>query len=171
MKTHEETQKQAEDTDRLVLDSYEDGQKAAIKLLESARREVLFFSYDLQPRMVNNKAASDALLGILRKSQKAIIKILITDNSAIKRDGHRWLEIARRFTSNIAIRQPSPEDSRGVHTYLLVDDKALLYKPHADDYEGFLSMHAAEEVKQYKKAFTEIWDSAIPDPEVGRLHL
>ena len=171
MKITERVSEQDSPSARKMLKSFKDNQKAVVLLLESARREVLFSSYDLQPRMTNNKAASEALLNLLRKNRRAQIKILLDDNRSIKRDGHRWLEIARRFTSNIQIRTPRAEDLGAIDSYLLVDDKALLYKPHADHYEGYLSFKASEQVKHHKKTFVDIWNYALPDPEVSRLHL
>ena len=156
---------------REMLHSYDDGSKAVEKLLNLAQREVLFFSYDLQPRMVNTKSISDAMLGILKRSRKASIKTLLSYNTLIKRDGHRWLEIARRFTSNIEIKKPRKEDLSLVHVYLLVDGQALLYKPYADHYEGYYSLKAPNEVKALRKQFLEAWNVATPEPEVNRLHL
>jgi hypothetical protein len=97
--------------------------------------------------------------------------MLVQDPRPIVKDGHRLIEVARRFSSFVALRTAHPDYQDYNETFLIVDETGLLHRRIADRYEGTVHFTAPRLARERLAFFNEVWERSEADPELLRLHL
>lgn len=157
------------ETTRRELDSWAANQEAAIAVAGQARRKLCLLTYDLEPQIYNADGFIEAVRAVATSGRYAKVRILVQDSRRAVQEGHRLIELARRLSSFIEIRNPHAADAKIIESYLLADQRALLHRKQADRYEGFVDLDNPLETRRKFREFMEIWNRAIADPEMRRL--
>ena len=88
------------------LHSTEDNRRASLALVQQGRRSLHILSYDLAPAIYDHVDFIEAVSVLARHSHHSQIQILVQDIGQLISHGHRIIELSRRLSSTIAIRQP-----------------------------------------------------------------
>jgi len=114
-----------EQKDDIVIDSSEDNQAAAVRLVSQGGRSLDIFSRDLEPRIYDNPEFADAVRALAIKTRDLHVRILVIDPDFIIKHGHRLIELARRLTSHMEIRKLHEDYCNHPDAYLVVDSRGL----------------------------------------------
>ncbi|MEN8178028.1 MAG: GNAT family N-acetyltransferase [Pseudomonadota bacterium] len=153
------------------LHSAEEYRDLATRMVAQATRTLSLISGDLEPLVYDQAPFISAVKQLALKSQVAHIRILIQDNSLLRRQGHRLIDLAQRLTSTIEVRKPDREYREFAQSFLLVDDCGYLHRQQADRYTTTACFHDRLQTAQLEETFSEIWERGEPDMELVRLHL
>ncbi len=152
-----------------------DGQEAARvaihALCRQARDRVWIASPRLDPRLFGAPELETALSAFLRAHRRSEVRVLVQDALALAREEHRLLRLAQRLSSHMEIRRQHEDFSEFLETWILVDKTGLLRLPHADRTLGTVCFDAAQAVRERADAYEAMWATALPDPNLRRLHL
>jgi len=97
--------------------------------------------------------------------------VLVQDPvSAIKRN-NRFIELARKFSSSIEIRQPNEDYHNYNEAFLLADNCGIIHRTLADRNEGTANFHDPVKADRLLRFFTEVWDRSEAHPELRRLYI
>lgn len=146
-------------------------QSAALSLINQARRHIDLFTYNLDPRIFDNAEIVNALKQFIKISPNSRFRVLITDPSYIIKHGHHFIELARQFSSFIELRQTHEEYRTTLFNFLIVDEKALLYRPHRTEYYGIVNYNAKFESKQQRIFFNTVWERSEPISDLKQLFI
>ncbi|MGE5624276.1 MAG: DUF6879 family protein [Bacillota bacterium] len=146
-----------------------DNREAAAAVAAAAKRELVLFTRDLDPLIYDEEPFIKSVQVLVTRSRMSRIRVVSIDPGPAIRNGHRLIELAQRFSSYIEIRRASREHGDLPETFLVADDTALLYRPVATQYEGYVDLHAPAAARQCLKTFAGVWEDAEPDPEFRRL--
>ncbi len=155
----------------LELERREELAQAAARLVAEARREVLIFTQDLDAPLYDRAAFLDGIRTLILGSRNAQVRVLLQSNERAQREGHRFIELARRLSSQIEIRKVHPEHAGHSENYLLVDAMGYLRKRLHTRQEAVLSFRAPLEVRHFRDFFNGVWNASEQDYELRRLHL
>ncbi|MFT5452283.1 MAG: hypothetical protein ACI9N9_001773 [Enterobacterales bacterium] len=144
---------------------------AALSLISQARQSIDIFSHDLDPRILNSTEISDAVKQFIKISSKSKIRILISDPDQPLKRGHCLIELSRRFSSFISIRTTNVDYQSTAYSFLMVDHKALLYRPNSNQYLALVNFSAQSECRQYREFFNTVWDNSEPASEIRQLFI
>ena len=150
------------------VDEYRD---IASRLATQASRSLSLLSRDLEPLVFNQPPFIEAVKQLALNTRIARIRILLQDNSLVRTQGHRLIDLAQRLTSTIEIRKPGRESVDIAETFLIADDCGYLHRQLADRYEAMVCFNDHLRTNQLEERFTEIWERGEPDIEMVRLHL
>ncbi len=129
------------------------------------------FSRDLDALLYDQAPFLQALGALCLGNRKARIRILVQDPiTAIKR-GHRLIELSRRLSSSIEIRQPHPDYRHHNEAFLVADDCGLVYRPLSDRFEGTANFYNPVMAERKADFFTEVWERSEAHPELRQLHI
>ncbi len=81
------------------------------------------------------------------------------------------IELSRRLSSSIEIRQPHEDYLHYNEAFLIADECGLIHREFADRYEGNANFYAPIEAQRKLDFFTEVWERSQVHPEFRRLHL
>lgn len=157
----------------LRLDSVEDFNRATLALLRQARRELRILTPDFEPERYNTLEFRDALSAFMRRSRHTDTRILLGDPTIAIRWGHKVVNLARRMTSRLQLRQLGEEDFRGLRNeaWIVADGICLLRRDGMDGYAGSLVARSLPHAPRASQHFLELWERSGDIPDFRNLNL
>ena len=152
------------------LESRADTQHAMELMAEQAQSSIEIFSRDLQPHLYEHGTLRDALSALCLRNRKARIRMLVQDPQTAVRHSPRLIELSRKLSSSIEIRQPHKDYASYNEAFLVADECGLIHRKLADRYEGMANFYAPIEAGRKLKYFTEVWERSETNPEFRRLN-
>jgi hypothetical protein len=96
----------------------------------------------------------------------ARLRVLISDPARVSREANRFMQMARRLTSYIDLRNVSPEYRNNPCSFIVADDKAIAYRQQASRWDGIVEFNDAALVRRYLAYFDEVWAGSMIQPEL-----
>lgn len=151
---------------RVELDASADPVEALAGLLRTAQRIVRILSDALDPALFDHPAVEAELSRVARHGRQCEVRILLKDSDNLSKRRHRIGRLHRRLPSSLRILKPAlvPEDL--IANYVLVDDCGVFFLPMEDDKFCFLNHDDRPLVKHLSLQFDDMWERAVPDPEL-----
>ena len=153
------------------LNGLEENYAAILELAYSARHSIDIFTPDLDRRLLSRQSLMQTLKGFIKISPKSRIRVIVTDPSMAIRYDHLLIEMSQEFSSFIQIKKTHREYQHLPYSYMLVDGKASLYRPLADEYKAKLELTDSKEARQLQAEFEEIWNVSELVPGIKRLFI
>lgn len=151
----------------LNIDSEHDARSTSIELLRRARHRLSIFSRDLDPLLLGNAEAVEALRALLARGRGVELRILLQDPASLMRDLHPWLPLMQRLSSLVWVRSVVEPIDRQNPVALLVNDSGGWYhRPLAARFEGTAALHAPGRARQLQNEFDELWERGQPCTEL-----
>lgn len=144
---------------------------ACQRLAEAARRELVILSRDLDPAYYDQQGFLDAVRTLALRAPGLALRVIVHEPRAVATRGHRLIELARRFTSGIAIRRLGDEFRDRCDAYLIADGRGYCRRPLADAHEAVFEPNAPREARLLRADFDHLWEHSDGDMELRRLHL
>lgn len=140
-------------------------------MVSQARRSIRIFTRELDPLLYDRGEFANACKQLALRSRYARIEILAFESQAIIRKGHRMVDLARRLSSRIEIREPEIYYEKHLQTFITFDEKAYIYRSYADRFEGVANFNDSRETRELEKLFKEIWLRSHVDTEMRNLNI
>jgi phenylalanyl-tRNA synthetase beta subunit len=160
-----------ENSGDIVIDTSEDNQAAAIRLVSQGGRSLDIFSRDLEARVYDNMEFADAVRSLAIKTRDLHVRILVIDPDFIIKHGHRLVELARRLTSHMEIRKVHEDYCNNPESYLVVDSRGLLHRKLASRYEAVANFNNPMTATELRHHFTEMWERSKQYMDFKRLYI
>lgn len=155
----------------LEFDGIGDNRALVRALAEQARRNLYLFTDDLDPAIYDDVAFVEAAAAMARTHPRNRILVLVKDSTRAVKEGHRLVQLGQRLSSRVEIRNPLPEYEEISENFLLSDGVGYVRRLLPARYEGTASFHDPLRARELSRLFDEVWERALPDPQLRRLHL
>ncbi len=155
----------------IELSSRADARHATDLLVEQAGFSLDIFSRDLDPFIYERAPFLQAVSRLCRDNSKSRIRFLVNDPVAAIRRAPRLIEMSRRLSSSIEIRQPHSDYLNYNEAFLVADECGLIHRDFSDRYEGTVNFYAPVEAARKLAYFIEVWERSTTSPEFRRLYL
>jgi len=163
---------------RLAVDSGEhplgsraDNYRVFLNMLQQSDTCIDIFSQHLDHKLYDTPEIIAQLQRFLRRNAHAQMRLLLRDPRHLVTHGHRIIELSRRLSSYIEIRQLAETCYAHIESFSLFDRRGILYRPNSEQFEGWFSFHAPVRVKSETEFFNEAWELSLPCQETRRLYL
>ena len=140
-------------------------------LAGQATRRLLLYTHDLEPLIFHQQPFLDAVRAMVRGHRDSHLLVLLQDGRSAVQNSNRLIELSRRLSSRIQIRQPQSEYRDFAKTFLLADNSGYLQRPLYSRYEGTASFNNPGTNRRLQQYFMRVWEHSEPDTELRRLHL
>ncbi|MFK8028981.1 MAG: hypothetical protein AB8G18_01970 [Gammaproteobacteria bacterium] len=157
------------ETTRRVLALSNDVRSATLDVVKSARRSLSIFSHDLDPSVYDRIEFLDAVKKLILTHKFSRIQILIISPVGAVKNGHRLIELARRFSTFFEIRRVNPEYAKRNDAFLIADETGVVYRLNSKRWEGIADTNAPRIAQKYLDLFEEAWQRSEPEPEFRQL--
>ena len=111
-------------------------------IVQQSEESLEIFSRELDPTLYDREPFLEAVSSLCVTNRKARVRILVQDPSPAVKRGHRLIELSRRISSSIEIRQPHPDYRQHNEAFLIADHCGLITRAFADRYEGTANFYA-----------------------------
>lgn len=155
----------------IELQSRAESQHATDLMVSQAGSTLDIFSRDLDPMLYDRQSFLDLVSNLCAKNRKARIRVLVQDPMPAVKNAHRFIELSRKLSSSIEIRQPHPDYRQYNEAFLVADGCGLIHRTLADRHEGNVNFYDPIAARRLLDFFTEVWERSEVNPELRRLHL
>ncbi|MFV2056622.1 MAG: hypothetical protein ACC707_09150 [Thiohalomonadales bacterium] len=145
--------------------------EATIRLIEQATRSIKIHSYDLEPKIYNNRRLVSALRTFVASDRHNTVEILIHDSKNLVLHGHQLVEMARQFSSFVKIKKAPRDAGIMSQTYIIADDTGVVQQYESKRFEGSANFNDRSLCKKLSANFSSTWLHADTAPELRQLHL
>lgn len=143
------------------------------QLFESAHRDVCLYSRDLDSRVYAAEPVLAAVRQFLLRSPRSQLRILVQDESRVRMEGSRLIDLLQRLPSRAAVHTPPAE--HGEDTRLgddvIVVDESVYFRPLRRDDDRHAPVASRRDAAVLAQQFTELWDRAEPSLEFRHFRL
>ena len=147
-------------------------QAETLRLLADTKRELCIYTRDLDPLLFDSELALEAFRQIGIRGRGANVRILIQDQQAPARCGHRLIGLAQRLTSVFAFRTPVEEvDQQYPSAFVLNDVRGFYFRVLGNRFEGEAVNYAPGRHVQLLEYFNQVWERSESCDELRQLTL
>lgn len=169
MTVSEDLDQDSGSTTRRVLALSTDVRIATLDVVKSAKRSLSIYSQNLDAAVYDRIEFLDAVKKLILTHKFSRIQILLESPVEAIKNGHRLIELARRFSSFFEIRRVSQEYAGRKDAFLIADETGVVYRLNAQRWEGIADTHAPRIAQKYLDQFEEVWQHSEPEPEFRQL--
>ena len=149
-----------------VISSLEEMRAAVDAVAASAQRLMSIYTPDLEPDVYDQTGFLEIVKRFVLARRFAKVRVLLSDSGRLLRDNNRFIAMGRRLTSCIDIRPASTTAGQRACGYLIADDRAIVYRVHANRWDGVADLNNPPVARQYLDEFDEIWHASAPDSDI-----
>ena len=154
-----------------TIETREEAHNIILELTKQSSRKLNIISKNLDPLIYNQPDFLEALKTLALNGRRAQIRILVSDVESILKIDHKLLYLSSKLSSFIELRKISSEYNNFNKAMLIADEIGYLYHENANRYEGKINFNSLRECKNFLEIFKEIWEAALIDRNLRRLHI
>lgn len=154
-----------------VFHSTDDAREATYRVARSARRSLCLLTPDLEPDVYDRIEFLDIVKNLILTHKFARVRILVKHPIGSQRHATRLVEMSRRFSSFLEIRQMHPDAEQRRDAFLLADQTGVMYRTDARRHEGIADTRSVAVTIGYLEYFDTLWSKSEVASELRRLHL
>ena len=159
------------DSHLIQLKSWEENRLVATLMAKQCRRHLDIISRLLDPFIFNSPEFVDAVRQLVLSKRRPKIRIIVFDPQRIISNDHQLVSLAGDLSSFIEIRKASNEYKYYNECLMLADRIAYLNRIDSERYEATANFNDRKKCKYFDDEFIEMWESALPDPNMRRVNL
>jgi hypothetical protein len=151
---------------RRVVSTLEDYRSAVVEVTSGARHQLSIFTPDLEPALYDQDCFLEPLKRLVLARSHGRVRVLIRDPFRATREGHRFMQMARRLTSCITLRSLPPEHRNEGCAYIVADNQAIAYRPNCARWIGFVELNDDGIDRRHLDHFDRVWSRSRAQPEM-----
>jgi hypothetical protein len=151
---------------RSILSTLDEYRATVAELATRAQRSLSIYTPDLEPQLYDQDSFLEPMKRLVLARSHARLRVLISDPARVSREANRFMQMARRLTSYIDLRNVSPEYRNNPCSFIVADDKAIAYRQQASRWDGIVEFNDVALVRRYLAYFDEAWAGSMIQPEL-----
>ena len=151
---------------RSILSTLDEYRAAVAEIAKRAHRSMSIYTPNLEPLIYDQDMFLEPLKRLVLARGHARLRVLISDPARVVREGNRFMQMARRLTSFIELRNVPPEFRDNPAAFIIADASAIAYRQQCSKWEGIVEFNDQQIVKRYLAYFDEVWAVSLIQPEL-----
>lgn len=151
---------------RSILSTLDEYRSAVAEIAKRANRTMSIYTPNLEPLIYDQDMFLEPLKRLVLARGHARLRVLISDPARVVREGNRFMQMARRLTSFIELRNVPPEFRDNPAAFIIADASAIAYRQQCSKWEGIVEFNDQQIVKRYLAYFDEVWAVSLIQPEL-----
>lgn len=145
-----------------LLNTRAEFRDAACELAQIARLQLNILTYAFEREVYGHPDFVRVVQTLATQNKMARIRILIHSPEWAGRTGHRLVELSRRLTSFIELRELNEQDKQLTSEVLIADERAVLFRESVDDANARFQADAPQSARPWLRRFGGLWAGAEP---------
>ncbi len=147
--------------EHIHLQSREQARELVEKFLGHARRKIVFLAPTLYSDFFNTTQTASTLARFAAAHRNNVARFLVEDANSSLHDNARVVELCRRYTDFIKMRQLDEDDSGLQEMFLVVDETAYLHQPDVDRHEYRAAFAGRREARRLALRHERTWEHSL----------
>jgi hypothetical protein len=133
-----------------------------VALIAQARHELAVFQPQLEPALFNASATTNALVAFVTAHRHNRVRLLVEDAEQAVRDNPRVVELCRRLSDFVEMRQVG-EEHRGLRELFVTADRSgYLHQSDLTRPECVIELHDRGHGGELAQRFEAMWERSEP---------
>jgi len=151
---------------RSIVSTLDEYRAAVAALATRAQRSLSIYTPNLEPMLYDQDCFLEPVKRLLLARGHARLRVLISDPARVSREGNRFMQMARRLTSFIELRNVPTEFRGNPVAFIVADDRAIVYRQQSSRWEGIAEYDDQTVVRSHLAYFDEVWAVSLIQPEL-----
>ena len=140
-----------------VLTTVNDVSQATADVIATGQRLISIFTPDLEPLIYDDPKVIEVIKRFVLSHSFAKVRVLVRDHGRNTGSGSRFMSMARRLTSYLELRILVAQYHHMTAAYCIADDRGLVYRMHAERWDGIAAVNSPPVARQYLQEFDAAW--------------
>jgi hypothetical protein len=128
--------------------------------IAAGQRLVSIFTPDLEPAVYDHPPVIEVIKRFVLSHSFAKVRVLLRDHTRHTGSGSRFMSMARRLSSYLELRILVPQFHHLTASYCIADDRAIVYRMRADQWDGIAAVNSPPVARQYLQEFDLAWQAS-----------
>jgi hypothetical protein len=146
-----------------VVASLEEARVAVDTAAASAQRMISIYTPDLEPELYDQSSFLEIIKRFVLSRSFSKVRVLLVDPARVMRDSNRFVAMGRRLSSCIDIRYVAAQAPQRASSYLIADDRAIVYRMRADTWDGVADINNPSAARLYLQEFDQVWNASAAE--------
>jgi hypothetical protein len=146
-----------------VLTSLAEVRAAVNEIAATAQRLISIYTPDLEPDLYDQTAFLDVIKHFVLTRSFSKVRVLLAEPTRVMRDSNRFVAMGRRLSSCIDIRYVAAQSPQRASSYLIADDRAIVYRMRADTWDGVADINNPAVARVYLQEFDQVWSASAAE--------
>ena len=146
-----------------VLTSLAEVRGAVNEIAATAQRLISIYTPDLEPDLYDQTAFLDVIKHFVLTRSFSKVRVLLAEPTRVMRDSNRFVAMGRRLSSCIDIRYVTAQSPQRASSYLIADDRAIVYRMRADTWDGVADINNPAVARVYLQEFDQVWNASAAE--------
>jgi len=146
-----------------VLTSLAEVRAAVNEIAATAQRLISIYTPDLEPDLYDQTAFLDVIKHFVLTRSFSKVRVLLAEPTRVMRDSNRFVAMGRRLSSCIDIRYVAAPGQQRASSYLIADDRAIVYRMRADTWDGVADINNTAAARVYLQEFDQVWNASAAE--------
>ena len=143
-----------------VLTSLAEVRGAVNEIAATAQRLISIYTPDLEPDLYDQSAFLEVIKHFVLTRSFSKVRVLLAEPTRVMRDSNRFVAMGRRLSSCIDIRYVAAKGTQRASSYLIADDRAIVYRMRADTWDGVADINNPTAARLYLQEFDQVWNAS-----------
>jgi hypothetical protein len=153
-------------SDSFQINTRDLASETSCRLLDEANRSINILLYDYDEILLPVTKIDDLLSSFIRKHEKCVFRYLCSESDILRERGSKLIQLARRFSTFIKLRQLT-EGLKPVHQqFIVVDGESSMQTQNHRSYDYYAHLHARARAYQLNNRFEELWQRSTAVPGI-----
>jgi hypothetical protein len=146
-----------------VLTSLAEVRAAVNEIAATAQRLISIYTPDLEPDLYDQTAFLEIIKHFVLTRSFSKVRVLLAEPTRVMRDSNRFVAMGRRLSSCIDIRYVAAQAPQRASSYLIADDRAIVYRMRADTWDGVADINNPVAARLYLQEFDQVWNASAAE--------
>ena len=154
------------DNNRLQINSRLQVSETSHRLISEASRSINILLYDYDGILLPVTKIDDLLSSFIHQHERCRFQYLCSENSILRERGGKLIQLARKFSTFIKLRQ-LPDGLKPIHEQFIVTDgnSSMLTQDHRS-YDYYAHLNNRARAHKLNNRFDELWQRSEPVPGI-----
>jgi hypothetical protein len=146
-----------------VLTTLAEVRASVNEIAATAQRLISIYTPDLEPDLYDQTAFLDVIKHFVLTRSFSKVRVLLAEPTRVMRDSNRFVAMGRRLSSCIDIRYVAAQSPQRASSYLIADDRAIVYRMRADTWDGVADINNPAVARVYLQEFDQVWNASAAE--------
>lgn len=156
--------------DRSMVSGRDATIEAALEVARTAHRELAIYSHALAGEIFTQAEFLEVIRQLAISGPHARVRLLVANPAAASRNASQLLALVRQLSSHISIRGVAPQYRKKTVTFIIADDRAIVYHPSTESNEALVDKVPGT-ARHYLNQFEDMWEHGQQDREFRGLRI
>jgi hypothetical protein len=154
------------ENDSFRVDTREQVAETSTRLIQEASRSINILLYDYDDVLLPGASIDGLLSTFILQHERCRFQYLCSENSLLRERGGKLIQLARKFSTFIKLRQ-LPDGLKPIHEQFIVTDgnSSMLTQDHRS-YDYYTHLNNRARAHKLNNRFDELWQRSEPVPGI-----